>query len=191
MSRRAAFWLAWSLAAVSMILFAASLALCILARAAPVPSSWGANLSLGGLLGKMLFLVFPLVGALIASRHPHNPVGWLFLADGLLWILTGMMDYYAVYGVASPGSVPFPVGVAGINHWLWVPAVGLLGTYLLLLFPDGRPPSRRWRSLAWLSGVVIVLLSIGIGLTPEPLENLGGYATRLGLSDRLWCGMQR
>ena len=188
MSPRAAFWLAWSLAAVSMILFVASLALCILARSAHVPSSWGANLSLAGLLGKMLFLAFPLVGALIASRHPNNPVGWLFLADGLLWILNGTMDYYAVYGVASPGSVPFPVELAGINSWLWVPAVGLLGTYLLLLFPNGRPPSRRWRSLAWLSGVVIVLLSIGTGLTPEPLENLGGVRNPFGLegSPLMW-----
>src|SRR5215210_6733400 len=54
------------------------------------------------------------------------------------------------------GSVPFPVVVAGINNWLWVPAVGVLGTYLLLLFPDGRLPSSRWRPLAWLCGAVLV-----------------------------------
>jgi hypothetical protein len=45
-----------------------------------------------------------------------------------------------VYGAAQPGSVPFPVVLSGISNWLWVPALGLPGTYLLLLFPDGRLP---------------------------------------------------
>ena len=88
------------------------------------------------------------MGALIASRRPNNPIGWLFLTVGLLWTLSGMLDYYSVYGVAQPNVVPFAVLVAGINTWLWVPSVGLLGTYLLLLLPDGRLPSRRWRPLA-------------------------------------------
>jgi hypothetical protein len=58
-------------------------------------------------------------------------------------MLSDVMDYYSIYGVARPGSIPFPLGVAGINDWLWVPAVGLLGTYVFLLFPNGRPPSER------------------------------------------------
>jgi hypothetical protein len=120
------------------------------------------------------FLAFPLVGALIASGRPRNPIGWILLADGLLWMLSDMLDYYGFYGVAQPGSVLFPVGMAGLNNWLWVPAVGLPGTYLVLLvFPDGRLPSRRWRPLAWLSRAVIVLLRLGIMLGPGPLENLG------------------
>jgi len=163
-----------------MAMFVASVALWVLARSAPVPSSWGANLSIGGLLDFVPFLAFPLVGALIASRRPHNPIGWICLVDGLLWMFLRMSDYYSIYGVAQPGSLPFPVGLAGLNNWLWVPTVGLVGTYLLLLFPGGRLPSRRWRPLAWLSGVVIVLVSIGVMLAPGPLENLGGYATRSG-----------
>ena len=54
-----------------------------------------------------------------------------------------MSDSYSLYGVAQPGSVPFPVRMTGLNNWLWVPAVGFVGTYLLLLFPDGKLPSRR------------------------------------------------
>ncbi len=69
-----------------------------------------------------------------------------------MWMLTGMMDYYGVYGVARPGSIPFPVIVAGINNVMCVPAVGVLGTYVFLLFPDGGLPFRRWRPLAWLAG---------------------------------------
>jgi hypothetical protein len=88
-------------------------------------------------------MIFPLVGALIASRRHRNPIGWILLATGLLW----MLDYYDVYGVARPGSLPFPVEMAGLNKWLWVFLVGLPGTFLVLLFPEGRLLSRRWRPL--------------------------------------------
>jgi hypothetical protein len=131
------------------------------------------------------FLAFPLVGALVASRRPRNPIGWLCLTDGFLWMLLNTLDYYGAYGVDKPGSVPFPVAIASLSNWLWVPVVGLLGTYVLLLFPDGRLPSRRWRPLAWLSGVVIVLLSITGFFAPEPLQNLGGCRTRSGSKDSL------
>ena len=94
-------------------MFVASFPLFVLARSAQIPRSWGADPSVGKFLGGVLFLVFPVVGALIASRRPRNPIGWILLADGLLWMLTGMMDYYGLYGVASPGSVPFPVGAPG------------------------------------------------------------------------------
>jgi hypothetical protein len=51
-------------------------------------------------------LAFPMVGALIASRRPHNPIGWILLADGFLWILSGMFDYYSIYGAARLGPLP-------------------------------------------------------------------------------------
>jgi hypothetical protein len=183
---RVAFWLAWSLAGLCLAMFVASAPLYVLARSAHIPSSWGADLSVGKFLGGVLFLVFPLVGALIAARRPRNPIGWILLADGLLWMLTGMMDYYGLYGIVTPGSVPFPVIVAGINSFTWVSAVGLLGTYAFLLFPDGRLPSRRWRPLAWLAGVVIVLASILVGLAPGTLQNLGGVRNPFGLGGYPW-----
>ncbi|CAN5713518.1 hypothetical protein BH18ACT11_BH18ACT11_18360 [soil metagenome] len=181
MSARQASWLAWSLAGLSVATFVASVPLYVLVSSVHIPSSWDANPSIVDLLGGLLFLVFPLVGALIAARRPHNPIGWILLVDGLLWMLSDLMDDYSLYGVASPGSVPFAVGAAGINNWLWVPAVGLLGTYVFLLFPDGRLPSRRWRPLAWLSGAVILLVSIGVALDPGPLQNLGGVQNPFGM----------
>ena len=186
MSNRTASWLAWSLAALCVAVFVGSVPLFVLARSAEVPSSWNADLTTGGLLGSGLFLVFPLVGALIASRRPENPIGWLCLADGLLWMITSMLDDYSVYGMASPGSVPFPLGAAGINNWLWVPQVGLLATYVFLLFPDGRLPSRRWRPLAWLCGVVIVSVSIGVMLSPESLDMPRGIRNPFGLEAAPW-----
>jgi hypothetical protein len=186
MSTRAASWLAWSLAALCVAMFVASVALYLLARSAPVPSSWGASQTVSGMLLFMPFLAFPVVGALIASRRPHNPIGWICLAVGLVWMLIVLTDSYTVYGVASPGSVPFPVGIYALSAWLWVPAVGLVGTYLLLLFPDGRLPSRRWRPLAWLSGAVMVLASLGITFSPGPLQGLEGVRNPFGLEGVPW-----
>ena len=167
-------------------MFVATIPLWFLARSADLPSSWRADVGVGGLVGGAFFLAFPLVGALIASKRPKNAVGWLCLAVGLLWALSGVFDYYGYYGAATPGSVPFPVVAAGISDWIWVPAVGLLGTYVLLLFPDGRLPSRRWRPLAWLSGAVIILLSVGVMLAPGPLDNLGGVRNPFGIEGADW-----
>jgi hypothetical protein len=189
MSSRGTSWLAWSLAALSVVMFGGSVALWVLAHSTHVPRSLDADLTTGSLLGQALFLVFPLVGALIASRRPENPIGWLCLVDGVLWTTTDMLDYHSLYVMASPGSVPFPVGLAGVNHWLWVPTVGLLGTYVFLLFPDGRLPSRRWRPLAWLSGVVIASGSLGLMLSPGPLDMPRGIRNPFGLEAAPWVAV--
>ena len=189
MSSRGTSWLAWSLATLSVVMFVGSVALWILAHSTHVPRSLDADLTTGGLLGQALFLVFPLVGALIASRRPENPIGWLCLVDGLLWTTTNMLDYHSLYVMASPGSVPFPEVLAGVNHWLWVPTVGLLGTYVFLLFPDGRLPSRRWRPLAWLSGVVIASGSLGLMLSPGPLDMPRGIRNPFGLEAAPWVAV--
>jgi hypothetical protein len=101
-------------------------------------------------------------------------------------MLLGVFDYYGVYGLAKPGTVPFPVVIYALSQWLWVPTVGLLAVYLVLLFPDGRLPSRRWRPLAWLSGAVIVLESIAQGLLPGPMPDFGGVRNPFGLEGQPW-----
>jgi hypothetical protein len=186
MSARAAAWLAWSLVGLTVAMFVASVTLFILARSAHVPSGLGASRNLIDVLTSVPVLTFPVVGALIASRRPHNPIGWICLADGFLWMFLSMIDYYGVYGLAKPGSVPFPVVIYALAQCLWVPTVGLLGIYLVLLFPDGRLPSRRWRALAWLSGAVIVLMSAGFALSPGPLPAFGGVRNPFGLEGQPW-----
>ncbi len=103
-----------------------------------------------------------------------------------MWLLLSITDSYSIYGVAKPGSAPFPVAIGTLgNQWLWVPAVGLLGIYVLLLFPDGKLPSRRWRPLA---GALLVLESLAEGLAPGPLENQGGVPNPFGLEEFPWLG---
>src|SRR5918995_5510226 len=186
MSTRAAAWLAWSLAALCVAVFLASIALWVLARSAQVPSSLVASRTVIDQLVSVPVLAFPIVGALIASRRPHNPIGWICLADGFLWMFLAIIDLYGVYGLAKPRSVPFPVVIYALGQWLWVPTVGLLAIYLALLFPDGRLASRRWRLLAWLSGAVIVLVSVTQGLVPGPLPELGGVRNPFGLEGQPW-----
>ncbi len=158
----------------------AGVALWVLARSAGLPSALSTSVTLIDVLISVPVLAFPIVGALIASGRPRNPIGWICLAEGLLWAFLGMIESYGLYGVSRPGSLPFPVAVYALGEWLWVPTVGLLAIYLLLLFPDGRLPSRRWRPLAWLAGVIIVLVSVGSGLSPVRSRSSGACATRSG-----------
>ena len=172
MSTRTASWLAWSLAGICVTMFLASIVLHVLAYSSQEPTSTGDTLT--ELLIFLSFLAFPIVGALIASRHPKNPVGWICLAVGLFWTLIFL-------GNSIPGSGPYPMTIAALTQAIWIPPVGLLGIYLILLFPDGKLPSRRWRPLAWLSGVVMVLASLGITFSPGPLEGHPGVRNPLGL----------
>jgi signal transduction histidine kinase len=192
---RSASWLAFSLAALCVAMFIANVVLYFLARAEQgVPSTLGTRLTLIDLLVYVPVLVFPIVGALIASRRPHNPIGWICLAQGLLFVLYGTIIYYSMHGLAKPGSLPFPVGIAALSQWLWVPTVGLLSIYLVLLFPDGRLPSRRWHPLAWVAGALILLESIAEGLAPGPLSDMealsyprvGDVRNPFGLEGQPW-----
>ena len=184
MSTRAAARLAWSLAGLSFAVFTASLVLYVLDRSGP--GSMGASRTVLNLLSSVPVLAFPVVGAMIVSRRPRNAVGWICVADGLLWVLLGLLDYYSVYGLNSPSSVPFPVVAAGLSLWLWVPTVGLLVIYLALLFPDGRLPSRRWRPVALFAGAVIALFSVTEGLNPQAEMDLGGARNPFGLEGQPW-----
>src|SRR5215217_2757392 len=186
MNRRAAAWVAWTLGSVSVAMFIASVALLILAHLAQGAHNTGGTAAFRVVVLNVPFLTFPLVGALIGSRHPRNPICWICLAVGFLWGFTALSDGYITYGIAKSGSFPFVVMVAALTQWMWVLPVGLLSTYLLLLFPDGRLPSRRWRPLGWFSGALIVLMSAAGLLTPGPVTALEGVRNPLGLEATSW-----
>src|SRR5215207_8741118 len=110
MSTRAASWLAWSLATLSLLLCVAAIGLYLatLSVVLQTPSSWGTGGLSAVLYVYLPFLAFPLVGALVASRRPENPIGWICLAVGILWMIMLISTSYGVYGlVMRPGSVPF------------------------------------------------------------------------------------
>jgi hypothetical protein len=84
-------------------------------------------------------------------------------------------------GDSIPSSVSTLVVIDALTQWIWVPPVGLLGIYLILLFPDGRLSSRRWRPLVWLSGAVMVLVSVALTIIPGPLPDHPGVRNPFGL----------
>ena len=121
----------------------------------------------------VLTVAFPVVGAVVATRAPHKPLGWIFIIIGLSQGLVGSTNEYAVFALwTRPGSLPAGAFMAWITSWVWGPGTGLLLTYLLLLFPNGRLPSPRWRPVAWLSAVPITLVCGPMAVLNWPLRGL-------------------
>jgi two-component system NarL family sensor kinase len=157
-------WLAWGLCAICITLAGLVVVFSI--------ANHRLFLSLKGPLGNVVLTsAFPLVGALVATRQPHNPLGWIFCTIGLSQGLVGFANEYAVYALwTAPGSLSAGSFMAWLTSWIWGPGTGLLLTYLLLLFPDGRLPSPRWRPVAWLSGVPIALVCGPMAILNWPLR---------------------
>lgn len=154
------------LALVALAMEGASLFVLALNTAAFDLSALGFN----GVAGIVLGVTNPVIGWLIASRQSRNPIGWIFLVIGLSQATTGFFANYAAYGlVTSPGSLPGANLAVWVQAWSWVP--GFTGAFvLLLLFPDGRPPSRRWRPILNIGLVAGGLTLIG--------EAAGSWASR-------------
>jgi hypothetical protein len=117
-----------------------------------------------------LIASFSVVGALIASHRPENPIGWIFLTVGFFYGLLIAADEYAIYALlTNPGSLPLGAEASWLGQWIWAPGLGLILVFLPLLFPDGHPPSHRWRPVGWLGGLSIGLavVSSAILLWPE------------------------
>jgi len=120
---------------------------------------------------------FSTVGALIASRRPRNTIGWIFCASGLLAGLAVFTDDYAQYAlVLYPGTLPFARTAAWVQNWVW-PLVLCPAALFVLLFPDGRPPSRRWRPVAWIFAAALAGWAVSQALIPGRLVNAGYDAT--------------
>ncbi|MDQ3105769.1 MAG: hypothetical protein M3Q87_11275 [Actinomycetota bacterium] len=119
----------------------------------------------------VVLLPFPLTGLLVLRRQPRNTIGWVLTGIGLVWSIGGLADSYARYGlIVDPGSLPEPAVAATVANATWVPALGLMGTFLLLLFPDGHLPSPRWRPVAWVCAATVVTLTVVIYPAPGELE---------------------
>jgi signal transduction histidine kinase len=121
------------------------------------------------------------MGALIASKRPDNPIGWIFVAVGLSFAtasLTGQWSDYAL--VQEPGALPFGAFMSWVSVWAWPPGILLVFTFLLLLFPDGKLPSRRWRVVARLALADLVLLIVPIAITAWPIR--GAVLVNIGES---------
>jgi len=113
----------------------------------------------------LLALTFTTVGAVVASRRPENPIGWIFCAGGLILSVTVSAENYTEYALnASTGSL-LGVQYAGwIASWALPLTLLLVATMLFLLFPDGKLSSREWGFVAWTAVVASVIVPLGEAL---------------------------
>lgn len=111
-----------------------------------------------------------LLGAIVASRYPRNPIGWIFLvASGLLGAITGDSQLYAVLALREMHPhAPGGATAAWLGSWLFEPGVDFPFTIAVLLFPDGHLPSHRWRGFGRALGVLLVVATVtaAIGALP-------------------------
>ena len=109
------------------------------------------------------------VGAVLASRRPRHPVGWLLLGLGLSLTLWGLSFGYTRYGlVARPGALPAAAYLAGFHTGItliWLSCAG----FVLLLTPTGSLPSRRWRWWARVAAAAAVVWLLTSVVHPAPL----------------------
>jgi hypothetical protein len=130
----------------------------------------------------VMIAAFAALGAVLASRRPRNPIGWILCASPLCLAFTELArNWYVHTLIAEPGSLPLASGLMWAANWSWIPGFMPLLTLLLLLFPDGRPPSRRWRPVGWLAGLAMALLIVGYAFAPGRLEDYPRVDNPVGL----------
>jgi hypothetical protein len=182
-SRRLAYWLAWAVCALSLTLTALNFLLIALNVSLNVAAYvfWPELTSIA--------VGYSVIGAIIASRLPYQPIGWICCAIGLIAAVDHFGGEYALYALlALPHSVPGGEAMLWLQGWFWMLFVGLI-VFLLLLFPTGRLPSSRWRPFAWVSAAVIsfgviwssaISPDVGFNAPPSPVQLLvlllGGVA---------------
>jgi signal transduction histidine kinase len=149
--------LIWASAIVIVGGTALNIVLSLLATAGI--SDWGFGLML---------LIFPAMGFFVVSRRPRNTLGWLMVSMGFVAALP--FGGYGVFAI-SRGLPLGPLALA-LDSPTWVPFIAISG-YLLLLFPDGHLPSRRWRWFAWGCGIALGLVVVFIWCYPGDLGEYG------------------
>ena len=194
MSARATFWLAWCLWLLCVALI--SFALLFYFLASPTPAT-DTPPALTAFL-RALSLAFPTVGALVASRRPENPIGWIFCGTGLLYGVQAFASGYADYALLGyTGSLPGGDLMDWISRWIGVPVLPLAGVLLVLLFPNGKLLSRKWQPVVWMAACGSAMLALGAALDPGSLffqptfDNplgFGGDIGKLGPSESIDAG---
>jgi hypothetical protein len=160
MSVRTASWLPWSACAFSLALTVLTVLLIVLLLRSDTPIYYYS------LETSMVAVGYSTVGAIVASRLPESPIGWLFCAIGLIFGVSHFSAEYAAYALLAPSrSLPGGKAFAWLTSWVWVGGLGLI-VFLDLLFPNGRLPSARWRWFARFTAIVLLPAAILAALSP-------------------------
>jgi hypothetical protein len=178
LSRSTTSWLAWGLWLLCVALICFDLLFYFLASpTSPTDTPPALTTFL-----RVLSLAFPTVGALVASRRPENPIGWIFCGAGLLYGVQAFASGYAHYAsLRHTGSLPGGELMAWISGWIGIPVLPLAGALLVLLFPNGKLLSRYWQPVVWMAACGSVMLALGAALGPGYLSFQPTFDNPLGL----------
>ncbi|MDF2745008.1 MAG: putative two-component system sensor kinase [Actinomycetia bacterium] len=167
--------LAWALLALELLLLAGFLLLDQLVRDAGRP-----DLTVLGPFAippSVAALTAGVVGAVVASRRPRHPVGWLLLAQGMvMWISAAAVGYVPYGLIVRPGALPAANIVARIYPAAIAACLAAVG-FVLLLTPTGSPPSPRWRGWARGSAVAVAVTLVAAVVAPGSLDPLAQYVS--------------
>lgn len=181
MSARRISGLTWLVLALTTAVLVANLPLIVM-NGFRNPWNWGTAAS--GVLVLVPAATFGVIGAALTRQHPRNAVGWICLTCGLAFAFTGLAAQYALYAIeVHPGALPGAATVAWLANWDYLLFVAPLGIYLVLLFPDGRLPSRRWRAVAWLGAVSTLAGGVADAVFPGPLPSQLSIQNPYGIED--------
>jgi hypothetical protein len=169
---------AWLLGAATLVIAAAGLALMVWDWSTPVPKGFFGIRGFAGLYA----VGFGGVGAVVTWRRPGHLVGWILAVMGLVEALDFGTFEYGLAGSAGRG-LPGSTYAGWVQLWIWVPFVALVAVYLVLLFPDGRVSSPRWRPVSWLAGGCAVIAAAGLSFSPgSEGPNLPGLSNPFGVA---------
>jgi hypothetical protein len=160
---------AWAILCMTVILLVLGL---VLPRDRWLTLESGSQLVGNGLL----MLACSAVGILIVSRRPGNVIGWIFLLVPPVMAASQVADGYA------RRSLPGFMWVALLPDLLWIAAVPLGAMLVMLLFPTGHLPSRRWRPVVWATVAATAVVVVATALTPGPVEYFPDLQNPLGLA---------
>jgi signal transduction histidine kinase len=170
--------LAWGLATSALVLLLTALVVSLFG---------GSDVNVESrIFTSAITFVFAGVGVLIAVREPRNAIGWIFLGSAVAAGLGSLAGSYADYWVdGRPGSEALGEAAAWYGEVSWMPFILVPSTFLLLLFPDGRLLSPRWRPVAWCAGVGIAATFVLSGLEPGPIPDYPQVANPYGVDSPL------
>jgi hypothetical protein len=165
MSRRTAAWLAWSVWAVCVVLITLALGLDFTTEELPLEVGGFRYDPAFAVLTGVLSLAYPAVGALIASRLPTNPIGWIFCGLGVIYATQRFAIAYADRALLETLALPWGEFAAWFSTWIWFASPTLV-VFLMLLIPGGRLPSRRWRIVPWVTALGAAMIALGEAFMP-------------------------
>ncbi len=159
--------LAWTLWALAAALALLGFGLLLLDWGRP----FGSSFAFRGFSG-VVALTLASMGVVLASRRPENPIGWWFLAAGLLEGFLCAAAEYAAGALFAGRPWPAGLGVAWLQTWLWLPAVASATVYPVLLYPTGRLRGPRWRWVTRAATIGITLAAVGLAVAPGKIVNI-------------------